>query len=87
LIVVGDGLLAASVSGDIFASPSARQVLGAIKAVPSSKGTILLITNYTGQLHHLYLYSHQSAHLAVALSPQATAFISTSLNLKPEPRD
>ena len=42
---VGKGLLSASVSGDVFASPSARQVSEAIKAVPSDKGTILIITN------------------------------------------
>jgi dihydroxyacetone kinase len=42
---VGEGLLAASVAGDVFASPSARQVSGAIKIVPSTKGTILIITN------------------------------------------
>lgn len=42
---VGKGLLSASACGDVFASPSARQVNGAIKAVPSDKGTILIITN------------------------------------------
>lgn len=42
---VGEGLLTAAVAGDVFASPSARQVLGGIKAVPSDKGTILIITN------------------------------------------
>jgi dihydroxyacetone kinase len=44
---VGDGLLSAVACGDIFASPSMKQVLAAIAAVPSDKGTILLITNYT----------------------------------------
>ena len=42
---VGRGLLSASVCGDVFASPSARQVYGAMKALPSKKGTILIITN------------------------------------------
>jgi dihydroxyacetone kinase len=42
---VGQGLLSASVAGDVFASPSARQVFGGIEAVPSDKGTILIITN------------------------------------------
>lgn len=42
---VGEGFLTAAVAGDVFASPSARQVLNAIKAVPSDKGTILIITN------------------------------------------
>ena len=44
---VGKGLLSASVAGDVFASPSARQVFAGIKAVPSDKGTILIITNCT----------------------------------------
>lgn len=42
---VGAGLLTASVAGDVFASPSARQVMEAIKRVHSDKGTILIITN------------------------------------------
>ena len=42
---VGRGLLSASACGDVFASPSARQVFGAVKMVPSDKGTILIITN------------------------------------------
>lgn len=44
---VGKGFLTASASGDIFASPSARQVYGAIKSVPTDEGVILIITNYT----------------------------------------
>jgi dihydroxyacetone kinase len=50
--VVGDGMLAASVSGDIFGSPSAKQVLGAVKSVPSDAGSILVVTNYTGEKQH-----------------------------------
>jgi len=42
---VGKGLLNASVAGDVFASPSARQVGGAIERVGSEKGVILIITN------------------------------------------
>lgn len=45
-------MLAASASGDIFASPSALQVESAIRSVPSEKGTILVITNYTGDCLH-----------------------------------
>ncbi|KIY44664.1 dihydroxyacetone kinase [Fistulina hepatica ATCC 64428] len=57
---VGRGLLTAAVSGDIFASPSARQVYGAVKAVPSTKGTILIITNYTGDNLHFGLACQQA---------------------------
>ncbi|KAH8812859.1 Dak1 domain-containing protein, partial [Xylogone sp. PMI_703] len=49
---VGNNMLAAAASGDIFASPSARQVLSAIKSAPSDAGTVLVITNYTGDCLH-----------------------------------
>ncbi|WWD07286.1 dihydroxyacetone kinase [Kwoniella europaea PYCC6329] len=52
---VGKGLLSASVAGDVFASPSARQVNAAIKMVGSEKGVILIITNYTGDNLHFGL--------------------------------
>ncbi|KAG5652494.1 hypothetical protein H0H81_004851 [Sphagnurus paluster] len=57
---VGNGLLAASVTGDTFASPSARQVYGAVRATPSDKGTILIITNYTGDKLHFGLACQQA---------------------------
>ncbi|KAG7442219.1 dihydroxyacetone kinase [Guyanagaster necrorhizus] len=57
---VGSGFLSASVSGDIFASPSAKQVYTAIKAVPSDEGTILIITNYTGDNLHFGLACQQA---------------------------
>jgi dihydroxyacetone kinase len=49
---VGQNMLAAAASGDIFASPSARQIESAIMCVPSDEGTILVITNYTGDCLH-----------------------------------
>ncbi|WOO82040.1 Dihydroxyacetone kinase [Vanrija pseudolonga] len=52
---VGAGLLTAAVAGDVFASPSAKQVMGGIKAVPSDEGVILIITNYTGDNLHFGL--------------------------------
>lgn len=57
---VGDGLLAASACGDIFASPSMKQVLTAIATVPSDKGAILLITNYTGDKLHFGLAAERA---------------------------
>ncbi|KAE8454509.1 hypothetical protein EG329_000132 [Mollisiaceae sp. DMI_Dod_QoI] len=57
---VGDGLLSAVACGDIFASPSMKQVLSAIAAVPSEKGTILLITNYTGDKLHFGLAAERA---------------------------
>jgi dihydroxyacetone kinase len=57
---VGDGLLSAVACGDIFASPSMKQILAAIAAVPSKKGTILLITNYTGDKLHFGLAAERA---------------------------
>ena len=42
----GPGLLSSSMCVDVFASPHGRQLYGAMKALPSKKGTILIITNY-----------------------------------------
>ncbi|KAF3766709.1 dihydroxyacetone kinase [Cryphonectria parasitica EP155] len=57
---VGDNMLAASVGGDIFASPSTRQILAAIDAVPSNKGSILVVTNYTGDCLHFGLANEKA---------------------------
>ena len=57
---VGTGLLSAAACGDIFASPSMKQVLSAVASVPSSKGTILLITNYTGDKLHFGLAAERA---------------------------
>ncbi|CZT50669.1 related to dihydroxyacetone kinase [Rhynchosporium secalis] len=57
---VGDGLLTAVACGDIFASPSMKQVLAAIAACPSDKGCILLITNYTGDKLHFGLAAEKA---------------------------
>ncbi|ODV86184.1 hypothetical protein CANARDRAFT_27445 [[Candida] arabinofermentans NRRL YB-2248] len=45
---VCDGMLSASVQGDFFASPNYRNIQAAEKITHSEKGTIFLITNYTG---------------------------------------
>ncbi|MBT2289317.1 dihydroxyacetone kinase subunit DhaK [Paenibacillus albidus] len=47
---VGKGMLDAAVCGDIFASPSQIQVYQAIKATASSKGTLMIIKNYSGDM-------------------------------------
>ncbi|KAJ5750335.1 hypothetical protein N7533_007363 [Penicillium manginii] len=57
---VGDGLLSAVACGDIFASPSAKQILTAIRMAPSKKGVILLITNYTGDRLHFGLAAERA---------------------------
>jgi dihydroxyacetone kinase len=57
---VGANMLAASVAGDIFASPNTKQVLAAIDAVPSKAGIILVITNYTGDCLHFGLAAEKA---------------------------
>lgn len=72
---VGDGLLSAAACGDIFASPSMTQVLAAIASVPSEKGTILLITNYTGDKLHFGLAAERA--LAAGLSKKCIVLACT----------
>ncbi|KAK8054522.1 hypothetical protein PG994_009589 [Apiospora phragmitis] len=57
---VGQGALAAAACGDIFASPSTKQILAAIRATPSDKGHILMITNYTGDKLHFGLAAERA---------------------------
>lgn len=57
---VGKNMLAASVAGDVFASPSTKQILAAVEAVPSDKGTLLVITNYTGDCLHFGLAAEKT---------------------------
>lgn len=57
---VGSGALAAAACGDIFASPSTKQVLAAIQATPSDQGHILMITNYTGDKLHFGLAAERA---------------------------
>lgn len=45
---VGKGMLDAAVCGDIFASPSIKQVYTAITKTESKKGTLLIVKNYSG---------------------------------------
>ncbi len=45
---VGNGMLAAAVCGDVFASPSVDAVLAGILAVTGKAGCLLIVKNYTG---------------------------------------
>jgi dihydroxyacetone kinase len=47
---IGEGMLDAAVCGDVFASPSQIQVYQAIKASAGTKGTLLIIKNYSGDI-------------------------------------
>lgn len=57
---VGKNMLTASVGGDIFASPSTKQIVAAVESVPSDNGTILVITNYTGDCLHFGLANEKA---------------------------
>lgn len=57
---VGKGGLAAAACGDIFASPSTKQILAAMRATPSNVGYILALTNYTGDKLHFGLASERA---------------------------
>ncbi|KAG0650063.1 Dihydroxyacetone kinase [Hyphodiscus hymeniophilus] len=72
---VGSGLLSAVACGDIFASPSMKQVLSAIATVPSENGTILLITNYTGDKLHFGLAAERA--LAAGLAKKCVVLPAT----------
>ncbi|KAK3076015.1 hypothetical protein LTR53_000192 [Teratosphaeriaceae sp. CCFEE 6253] len=58
---VGDGMLAAAVNGEVFASPSTKQIMAAIGHAPSDAGIILCITNYTGDNLHFGLAKEKAA--------------------------
>jgi dihydroxyacetone kinase len=54
-------MLSAAVSGEVFASPSTKQIMAGIKHVPSDVGLILCITNYTGDNLHFGLAREKAA--------------------------
>lgn len=49
---VGNGLLDVAVSGQVFASPSVKQVYAGICMKKSKKGTLVVVKNYTGDILH-----------------------------------
>ncbi|KAG2424502.1 hypothetical protein HYH02_015172 [Chlamydomonas schloesseri] len=57
---VGDGMLAAAVCGDVFASPSTAAVLAAIRAVTGPGGCLLIVKNYTGDRLNFGLAAEQA---------------------------
>ncbi|GAA5995180.1 uncharacterized protein JCM10292_004583 [Rhodotorula paludigena] len=47
---VGEGMLSAAVSGQVFASPNAGQVEKALDKLSLAKGTLIVVKNYTGDV-------------------------------------
>jgi dihydroxyacetone kinase len=64
---VGEGMLTAAVSGEIFASPSVDAVLAAILAVTGEKGCLLVVKNYTGDRLNFGLAAEKARALGLAV--------------------
>ncbi|KAK5576147.1 hypothetical protein RB653_007288 [Dictyostelium firmibasis] len=47
---IGRSMLTGAVCGDVFASPSAKQIFMAIKSIGSKMGCILIVKNYMGDI-------------------------------------
>lgn len=60
---VGEGLLTAAVSGEVFASPSVDAVLAAILAVTGDAGCLLIVKNYTGDRLNFGLAAERAKNL------------------------
>lgn len=57
---VGEGLLDVAIAGNIFASPSAKQILAGLKAIESEKGYLMIVKNYTGDVLHFGLAAERA---------------------------
>ena len=58
--LVGNGLLSAAVSGNVFALPSVQQIVNTVTKVGGSAGTLLVIMNYTGDILHFHLAAEKA---------------------------
>lgn len=59
--LVGRGMLAAAIAGDLFTSPSVEAVLAAIREVTGPAGCVLVIKNYTGDRLNFGLAAERAA--------------------------
>ncbi|OBA24527.1 dihydroxyacetone kinase [Metschnikowia bicuspidata var. bicuspidata NRRL YB-4993] len=58
---VGNNLLDAAVSGAIFASPSTKQIMAAVKATADKeRGAVIIVKNYTGDVLHFGLVAERA---------------------------
>lgn len=64
---IGEGMLTAAVSGEIFASPSVDAVLAAILAVTGDAGCLLVVKNYTGDRLNFGLAAEKARALGLAV--------------------
>ncbi|QTL99573.1 dihydroxyacetone kinase subunit DhaK [Iocasia frigidifontis] len=57
---IGYGMLDAAVSGEVFTSPTPDQILEAIKAVDTGKGSLLIVKNYSGDVMNFEMASEMA---------------------------
>lgn len=57
---VGDNLLDVAVCGSVFASPAVKQIVAGLNTVPTEKGAIVIVKNYTGDILHFGLASERA---------------------------
>lgn len=63
---IGEGMLGGAVCGDIFASPSTKQILNGIKLLSKqSSGVLLVVKNYTGDVLHFGLAAERARALGI----------------------
>lgn len=60
---VGRGMLTAAVAGNIFASPSSRQILAAIEGIPTASGILITVMRYTGDVLNFGVASEKAKAL------------------------
>lgn len=61
---VGKGGLTGAVSGEVFASPSTKQILNAVKVIgKDAPGVLLIVKNYTGDVLHFGLAGERARAL------------------------
>ena len=64
---VGSGMLDAAVAGNVFASPSADQILRAITAADTGQGVLLIVKNYSGDVMNFEMAGELAALDGVAV--------------------
>ena len=63
---IGEGMLSGAVCGDVFASPSTKQILNGIQLVSeNAKGVLLIVKNYTGDVLHFGLSAERARALGI----------------------
>ena len=64
---VGPGMLDAAVPGAVFASPTALQVVAAVRGVDRGAGVLLVVKNYTGDVLNFRIAAEIAAEEGIAV--------------------